>query len=405
MDAVILAYAKERSRQADGTFKELRDQHLHLLESEGLLARAEDYLYTPILRHIEKLDYQSAPVSMPMARGADLAFVNGRLSGELPQIAGLKITRLKDTPAAADKYLSHRRALSNLHHVLLEDGIIIEVERNFRVEKPLRITHQYTQGISAPLIIIRAQSQAELTIIEESQGLEAAGLLSEVYLELAAAARVDHLQLDRAPAKGLQHGSTFATVARDASYRNFIFHLGGELNRRNLEVKMTEAGANGESYCLYLTDKSERSDISTVLEHMAADTTSHQLAKGILDGESRGAFTGKIHIHPKAQRVASGQLNKNLILSRKAQANSRPQLEIFADDVKCSHGSTTGQLSPEELFYFEARGIPNARARMLLARGFGMEIVLKINHTLAREQVAAVILQSLQEKFGLGGAR
>nr|MBA2406198.1 SufD family Fe-S cluster assembly protein [Bdellovibrionales bacterium] len=177
----------------------------------------------------------------------------------------------------------------------------------------------------------------------------------------------------------------------------------GKLNRRNLSLELLGPGANGESFNLYMTNASEHSDINTVIHHRAADTTSSQIAKGILDGDSKGIFTGKIYIHPQAQRVASSQLNKNLLLSKKAQAHSQPQLEIFADDVKCSHGSTTGQLSDDEVFYFQARGIPADKARTLLAHGFGLEIVLKIQNKTVRHKAESLVMESLKTKFQLGG--
>jgi Fe-S cluster assembly protein SufD len=177
------------------------------------------------------------------------------------------------------------------------------------------------------------------------------------------------------------------------------------LNRRNLNLELLGPGANGESYNLYLTNGTEHSDINTIIQHRSADSTSQQIAKGILDGDSKGIFTGKIHIHPQAQRVASGQLNKNLLLSKKAQSHSQPQLEIFADDVKCSHGSTTGQLSDDEVFYFQARGIPAEKARTLLAHGFGLEIVLKIKDKTIRHKAESLVMESLKTKFELGGAK
>jgi len=177
----------------------------------------------------------------------------------------------------------------------------------------------------------------------------------------------------------------------------------GKLNRKNLTLNLNEAGANGESYSLFLTNGREHSDINTAINHKAADTTSDQMAKGILDGESKGIFTGLIHIFPKSQRVASAQLNKNLLLSKKAQLHSQPQLEIFADDVKCSHGSTTGQLSDDEVFYFQARGIPADKARTLLAHGFGMEIVQKITNQEARGYLGQTVMSHLETKFNLGG--
>jgi Fe-S cluster assembly protein SufD len=167
-------------------------------------------------------------------------------------------------------------------------------------------------------------------------------------------------------------------------------------------VNLTETGSHAESFNLYLTGDKEFSDISTVINHQIHDTTSQQLTKGILGGDSKGIFTGKIHILPKAQKVQSGQLTKNLILSKKAQAFSRPQLEIFADDVKCSHGSTTGQMSAEELFYFEARGIPESKAKNMLAFGFGHEIVFKISNSLVKNKIQSIIQNALTSTIHLG---
>src|SRR5690606_40741349 len=140
------------------------------------------------------------------------------------------------------------------------------------------------------------------------------------------------------------------------------------------------SGSHGESYSLFLTEQSEHSDISTVINHISADTTSDQISKGILSDTSKGIFTGKIHIHPEAQRVASAQINRNLLLSPKAQIHSQPRIETFADDATCSHGSTTGQMSDAELLYSQARGIAPERARTILAHAFALEVVTAINY-------------------------
>ena len=176
------------------------------------------------------------------------------------------------------------------------------------------------------------------------------------------------------------------------------------MNRKNLTLNLNAPGANGENYSLFLTNGKEHSDIYTEVNHKSSDTFSNQIAKGILDENSKGIFTGKIHIYPKAQRVSSGQLNKNLLLSNKAQVHSQPQLEIFADDVKCSHGSTTGQLSSDEVFYFQTRGIPAEKARTLIALGFGLEIVQKIKNPLAQKFTLSLIREKLAEKFSIGGS-
>jgi Fe-S cluster assembly protein SufD len=401
----LLAYAREKSIHSSGPLREWREIHLGQLETKGLQLTEEGYKFTPMLKFMQQLELGAAntgTVKTPLASDA-ITLIDGKVSSSLPVISGVGFYQLKDRTDLLGKVLKTAAPLSHLHHSLLEDGLVIEVTKNCHLNSPLKINHHHTAGVTAPLVIIIGSAFSEFTILEETTGHAQTVAVSETYLLLENGARVDHIQLNSGDARGLQHGSTYAEVERDASYRNFIFHVSGGLNRRNLEIKMLSPGANGESYCLYLTADSEHSDINTVLEHVAADTTSNQLAKGILDGQSRGVFTGKIHIHPGAQRVASAQLNKNLILSRKAQANSQPQLEIFADDVKCSHGSTTGQLSPDELFYFEARGIPENRARILLAHAFGLEVVLRINNPVARERISAVIMSALKTKFKLGG--
>lgn len=276
----------------------------------------------------------------------------------------------------------------------------IHLEKNVLLEHALKLRLLSSEThTSEPRVKVVTGSNSKLCLIEEVFGKS----LSQISFNLGAGARVEHLQISSR--SHFIHSTSTATLARDANYRNFIFNLEGGFARRNTETRLSESGAHAESYCLYLVNGSEHSDIFTKIEHLAADTTSEQLAKGILDDNSKGIFTGKIHIYPDAQRVYSSQLNKNLLLSKKAQAHSQPQLEIFADDVKCSHGSTTGQLSDDEIFYFESRGIPHEKARTLLSWAFAMEIVTKIKNRDALEYVSQRVENLLEEKFKLRGVQ
>jgi Fe-S cluster assembly protein SufD len=141
--------------------------------------------------------------------------------------------------------------------------------------------------------------------------------------------------------------------------------------------------------------KSEHSDVFSTITHFAPHTTSEQLFKGILNGESHGVFTGKIIIKKDAQKSASSQLNKNLLLSKIAHIDTRPQLLVHADDVKCSHGATVGQLSEEEEFYLESRGIPKEHAKRMLCQGFGMDVVLKIEDQKIRNLAESMLAEVL----------
>jgi Fe-S cluster assembly protein SufD len=335
----------------------------------------EEYRFTNLGKFIEAASQTSLPkVEISDSDTDAIVILNGKLHSS-PTFSGLEI-----------EYCDGRTEIRLGKNTLLEHAIKVRY-----------LNDDPTLGKSTIKVI--AESNSKLCLIEESSG----GVVSEIDFNLEAGARVEHLQLSTS--SHFIHSQSLATLSKDSNYRNFIFNLEGSFTRRNVEIRLTEKGGHAESYCLYLVNKKEHSDIFTKIEHISADTTSEQLAKGILDGNSKGVFTGKIHIHPDAQRVNSSQLNKNLLLSRKAQAHSQPQLEIFADDVKCSHGSTTGQLSDDEIFYFESRGIPHEKARTLLSWAFAMEIVKKIKNREALELISKRVESELENKFKLKGVQ
>jgi Fe-S cluster assembly protein SufD len=363
-------------------------------------SHSEYYDGTPLARFLNELDPKSSADHKIETSLDEITLVDGKLT-HFPQMPGMKVSPL---PLAYLEKLKKDRPLSALHHGLMSAGLLIEISKNTKIEKPIKISHVIEKSsVVAPVIWVEVGENSSVSILEKTyQSNQTYFHLGETYIHVLSGAQCEHVQIDLTQEKSLNHNSTYALVNQDASYKNFIFHLEGKLNRRNLEIDLTSPGANGESYALFLTDQEEHSDIFTVINHLAPDTTSNQVAKGILGGKSKGIFTGKIHIHPKAQRVKSGQINRNLLLSEKAQVNSRPQLEIFADDVKCSHGSTTGQLSQDEFFYFESRGIPASRARNLLAFGFGLEVVLKIENTLTSKIVKELVGTTLMNKYQIG---
>jgi Fe-S cluster assembly protein SufD len=392
---------------------DFRLTHLELFKQKGFTIHPEAYKFTNLSTFFNALEY--TPYEGEEARYQDqldekfttLVFIDGELRNPKPEIKGLTLTSITEAFKAQAFKLEEVNPLSHLHHSLLKNGMLIEIASKTKLEKPIRLVNLVTRsGITAPTFIIKAHALSEASILEENYDHAVAhGAINETHVYVETGASLEHVQISHGGDTSLFHSTTQSFVSRDGNYRNVLLNISGKLNRRNLNLELLEPGSHGESYNLYLTNKTEHSDINTVINHRAADTTSSQIAKGILDGESKGIFTGKIHIHPQAQRVASGQLNKNLLLSNKAQAHSQPQLEIFADDVKCSHGSTTGQLSDDEVFYFMARGIPAEKAKTLLAHGFGMEIVLKIKNPVIQKKAEALVLESLETKFQLGGPK
>lgn len=396
--------------QGSEVLKNFRQEELKRLKEEGLHSPVLDsYKFTPVEKFITSLNLSSEQVSSSVApltqSESTIRFINGELDHSNLQAPGLKIKKLKDHFEEVKNLFKQSNAFSHLHHSLLENGIILEVEKNKTISPYIKVLHTLTKAsVHAPTIIVVAEQNARISLLEETESTNVAyANLTETYLLAKSGAMIEHIQLDHGGVEGVTHGSVIAEIDKDATVRSFFFNTAGKLCRKNLHLNLNAPGAHGESFALFLTQGTEHSDVNTIINHFAPDTTSKQLAKGILDGESKGIFTGKIHIHPKAQRVASSQLNKNLLLSQKAQVHSCPQLEIFADDVKCSHGSTTGQLSNDELFYLKARGIPSDKAQSLLAFGFALEIVQKIDHPDLKKTFGEMIKELLETKFNLKG--
>lgn len=178
-------------------------------------------------------------------------------------------------------------------------------------------------------------------------------------------------------------------LLKAAQFKNSHFSFGSLFERAENTIELSQDSSHVELNALYPLDHEQHIDHQVLVHHLSPNTTSRQLFKGILAQKSLGAFTGKVFIHKDAQRVNAAQLNKNLVLSDQAQAHSCPQLEIFADDVKCSHGSTTGQLNQEELFYLQSRGLSLKKAQEILSIAFGKEVVMNINNIKIKDDVLA----------------
>lgn len=383
------------------SFGEINSKGIETLKNSGLKLDSEYYLYTKFDKFLDGLSFSSTSETQEVMN-ANITFENGHLvsSKETP---GIKITKI-DEKHPLTQELNFDHGLRSLHHSFINDAILIEVDKNLEVDTPLIINHLASaSGIHAPLVFIKLNPFSKLSLLENYTGtVSEYASIAETHINVLAGAKLEHIQVDLGTSNALHHAHVYSNVARDAVYSHLAFHLDGKVIRKNTESNLLEPGAHAESYSLFLTDKSEHSDLSTVINHLSADTTSDQISKGILSDTSKGVFTGKIHIHPQAQRVASSQINRNLLLSPKAQIHSQPQLEIFADDVKCSHGSTTGQMSDEELFYFQARGIKPDRARTLLANGFALEVVTKIKNSDLRQKISDLVLKGLGRKFSIG---
>lgn len=408
---MLSTLVEEKLKTTDKSLNDFTTSHLNEFKEKGFKeVTLDSYKFTSLESFFEKLDNGEkfiGKISNESFNFPTITFVDGEWVNSDPLPQGVTVRKIKDHFDVVKNDLLENNALSHIHHALFEEGVFIEVAKNEEIKTPLCLVHYQTKsGINALTHLVVAHPHSKITLIEETRALGNAsqGVISETYIKALPNSKVEHISLELQNEKGLIHSSLFSEVEQNAEVRSVVFHAKGLMNRKNLTLNLNAPGSHGESYSLYLTKEGEHSDIFTEINHKSPDTTSRQISKGILDGDSKGIFTGKIHIYPKSQRVNSSQLNKNLLLSKKAQVHSQPQLEIFADDVKCSHGSTTGQLSPDEVFYLEARGIPKERARNLLAMGHGMEIVQNIQNEKGRIYISGIIRDLLSEKFSLKGS-
>lgn len=320
---------------------------------------------------------------------------NGKLVGDLPTIKGLSITSFADINdsqaqevSAGATASSDKLMFADLNAALLQNGVFIELADNQHVTKPLKIIFQHIgEGNSFPRVFIKLGKNSSMTVIEESNtdsGLSAtdivsknnAALLNSVTdIHISANAKLTFLKMNIDKAACRHISSTGVSLMRDARFNSYCISLGNQLNRHDLLVKMMESGAECDLNGVCVTTDKQHVDCHTCIEHIAPNCNSTENYRCIADKQSQIVFNGRIHIHPDAQKTLASMSNKNLLLSSEAEIDSKPELEIYADDVKCGHGTTIGQLNETELYYLQTRGITYEQAKLMLTLGFVLEIV------------------------------
>jgi Fe-S cluster assembly protein SufD len=347
------------------------------------------------------------PGSLPGGEGARFVFVNGRYAAEPfragsgPAVfRGLREALLEE-PEALEPHLARhaifeKSTFTALNTAFLEDGAFVRIPRGAILEEPIHLifVSEADGGpvVSCPRNLILAEPNSQATIIETYVG-EGAKYLTNSVTEVVCeeGAVLEHYKVQRESLSAF-HVQTIQAALGTAS--NFASHnvcLGGALARTDINVLFEAEGSECALNGLFLAGGSQHMDNHTLIDHAKPHCTSRELYKGILDGRSRGVFHGKIIVRPDAQKTDAIQTNKNLLLSREALVNSTPALEILADDVKCRHGSTIGQLDANSLFYLRSRGIGEREARALLTYGFAADLANRIRVPWIREEVEAFL--------------
>jgi Fe-S cluster assembly protein SufD len=394
------ARASARAGQESSALARRRAEALELFAERGLpTARDEDWRFTP-LRKLDALPFEpavrfSGPAPAELERIAlpgalVLPFVSGFAghgSGGVP--AGLRLASLAERLAKAAEPLCAQlgalaedklRALTALNTACFEDGALIEIEPGVEIDRPIHLIF-WQPGESAPRtaqvrtrIALGARSRA--TVIEHHVGSAGSGALVNAVteIELASGARLEHIQIQQ-HARDVRHFTqTVVRQERDSALASRSIALGAALSRVEIATRLEGEGSHALLHGLYCGRGEQHVDHHTTIDHASPHTTSEELYKGILDERAHGVFHGRIHVRPDAQKIAAQQTNRTLLLCDGPTINTKPQLEIHADDVRCSHGATIGRLDAQALFYLRSRGLGEAEARALLTLAFAREI-------------------------------
>lgn len=312
-----------------------------------------------------------------------------------PEIEGLTLTPF-DQLSEEQSQLIADGVITSAEHLMFADanaaymqtGLFIELAANQSLAKPLKIV--FLQSGTAnffPRVFLKVGQNASMTLVEESSirsGLDEQALTlhpnnallnSVTDIHIAANARLCHVKMNLDQDAGKHIASTGVALMRDARFQSHCLAIGNHLNRHDLLVNLLEPGAECDLNGVCITSDKQHVDSHTCIEHIAANCTSNENYRCIADDQSQIVFNGRIHIHPHAQKTLGFMSNKNLLLSSQAEIDAKPELEIYADDVKCAHGTTIGQLDATEMYYLQTRGISREHAKLMLTLGFVLEIV------------------------------
>lgn len=401
------------SRLSDGIFPTRKDEEWRYTPLASILESSPDPVVTSL---IDASFVSNLKVAVPDAH--TIVFVNGTYSEEYSdditenKAAGISITHLAQLEEPALKTAEHIILNSNLtddnifQHIALglsQAGLFIEVAKNVDCETLIHIIHistaQSAPAFTNPVNVVRLENNSHLKIVEQyaTQGDAAVVTIPANYIEIDDGAGLDYYRIGIENAE-TQHVSNISVrIGKSGSLNSHQYLLGSNLTRSNLEVSFTGPGAEAALLGVYLGDDNQHLDVRTYLDHAHPHCSSNQHFRGILNGHSRGVFNGLVLVREHAQKTDARQSNKNLLLSKDARVDTKPQLEIFADDVKCAHGATVGELDTNALFYLQSRGIDKKDATLMLTRAFASEVTQEIKIESLQSYVQDIIAASLDK--------
>ncbi len=414
-----------------GWAKRLREAAFDRFKELGFpTVKDEEWKYTNVAP-LTKLSFQTArdvgdsevtPAEVSRlgcveAKNSQLVFVNGVLRKDLSSLedvpAGLIAIGLDEAIKEATyqelirEYLArgvgyNTNGFVALNTAMLASGAFVLIPRDVEIQTPLSLLFLSAGNVASfPRVLVVAEANSNATVFESYANAGAGVSFTNAVVEvvLQDGARLEHYKVQRESVESFHIASTSATLGTNASYDSTAINFGAQLSRHDIAVQMDHEGAECWVDGLYVVSSGQHTDTHSVIDHQQPHCTSHQLYKGILDGKSRAVFNGKVFVRHGAQKTDAMQTNKNLLLSKEARVDTKPQLEILADDVKCAHGAAVGQIDEDELFYLQTRGIHGELARNLLTYGFAEEVIGKIKIDSIRSQLDEAVLHRLNARL------
>ena len=429
--ALAEAYAAAKAKlPGDGKVAALRDAAFRQFDDTGLPSwRIEQWHYTDLralMRDVRPLP--GAPDAAAKARANDagrligdmdvrrIVFVDGVFVPELSDLQnlspGLTIRPMAQALASGDPLVvahlgkvvaTEREGVVSLNTALMRDGALIHVAKGATVEHPVHLVFAATGDKPASVFtrsLIVVEEGARAMVVESHDAAAGHQVNTAIELIVGDKAHVDHIKITAGPADLVHISSLMAAVGAHARLNDFAFNIGGGMVRNQLFVRFDGEGTVASLRGASLLKGKQHADTTLVADHKAQGCQSREVFASVLDGESRGVFQGKIIVRPHAQKTDAKMMTRSLLLSETAEADSKPELEIFADDVQCGHGATAGALDEDLKFYLMARGIPEVEAEALLVQAFIGEAVEGIEHAGLRDALMEHVVAWLRARGG-----
>lgn len=410
------------------TGKEVRQKAFAQFSEIGLpTSKSEEYRFTPITKVLQKkFAWQLSTASNSITSVASflpaigdthlLVLVNGRFSKHLSHLEELEenvvITTFEEANDETQRTIQSlvgsicttEDPFAAMNSAFYQEGIFIHVPTSAQVSKPILLLHlndaQEKQVLVHTRLLAVVEKGGSLSVIEKSDSMGSYPCLHTFTEEMIVAenATLDYCKIQNDEGAH-QVSNTFITQADNSRLNTFTLTLNGQLIRNNLNIQINGEQCESHFNGLYLVNGNTLVDNHTVVDHQKPNSFSNEMYKGIMDDQAKGVFNGKIYVRPHAQKTNAFQSNRNILMSETATINTKPQLEIWADDVKCSHGCTIGQLDEEALFYLQARGIPYASAKAMLLYAFALDALALVKNESLKAYLDQLISERLHKNF------